>query len=63
MNQGRIAGRGECQVTEHGGNAKLVGAKHKTNANGNKPAEGGLPGETGFKLTQDFTKKFSIIVW
>lgn len=54
MNQGRIAGRGECQVTEHGGNAKLVGAKHKTNANGNKPAEGGLPGETGFKLTQDF---------
>ena len=57
MDQGWVAVRGESQVTDNGGDAKLVRAEHKAYGNGNKPAEGCLPGETGFKLAQDFINK------
>ena len=28
---------------------EFIGTEHKAKGNGDKPAEGGLPGETGFK--------------
>ncbi len=35
--------RGESQVTDNGGDAKLVRAEYKAYGNGNKPTKGGLP--------------------
>lgn len=49
VDHGRIAGWGEGQIPDNGGNAEFVGAEHKAYDNRNKPAEGSLPGETGFK--------------
>ncbi len=43
VDQGRVAVRGESQVTDNGGGTKLVRAEHKAYSNGNKPTEGGLP--------------------
>ena len=43
VDQGRVAVRGESQVTDNGGDAKIVRAEHKAYGNGNKPTEGGLP--------------------
>ena len=43
MDQGKVTVMGERQITDDGGNAKLVCAEHKTNGNGNKPTEGSLP--------------------
>ena len=50
MDQGKVAVRGEGQIPDNGGNTKLVGTENKPYGNGNKPAEGSLPGETGFKM-------------
>ena len=43
MDHGKVAIRGEGQVTDDGGDAKFVGAEHKSYCNRDKPAEGGLP--------------------
>ena len=51
VDHGKVTIRGECQVTDDGGNAKFVGSEHKANGNGNKPAERSFPGEAGLKLT------------
>ena len=43
VDQGWVAVRGESQVTDNGGDAKLVRAEYKAYGNGNKPTKGGLP--------------------
>ena len=57
VDHGKVTIRGEGQVTDDGGNAKFIGPEHKSYNNRDKPAEGCLPGKTGFELAQNFINK------
>jgi hypothetical protein len=50
VDHGKIAVWRESQVPDDGGNPKFIGTEHKSYGNGNKPTEGSLARETGFKL-------------
>lgn len=49
MQHGIIRTRAEGKVTDNRSKSKFIGTEHKADRNGYKPAEGSLPGETGFK--------------
>ena len=49
MQHGIIRTRAEGKVTDNRSKSKFIGTEHKTDRNGNKPAESSFPGETGFK--------------
>ena len=53
MQHGIITAWIECKVTDNRSEAKFIGTEHKTNRNGNKPAESSFPGETGFEVAQN----------
>ena len=57
VDHGKVTIWGEGQVTDDGGNAKFIGPEHKSYNNRDKPAEGCLPGKTGFELAQNFINK------
>ena len=50
MHHGVIRTRAECKVTDNRSKSKFIGTEHKADRNGNKAAESGFSGETGFKV-------------
>lgn len=50
MQHGIVTARMERKVTDYGGDPKLIGAEHKPYSYGDKPAESGFAGKTGFKV-------------